>query len=132
MMEFEEVKVQKNDDEYTKKILIVDDQSFNIEAVLIILKYSVGLDSQNVCDKAFDGLQALNLIINNVESNDGKFCNYDLIFMDCNMPFMDGYEATSKIREYLYMKNLKQPIISAITGHTEQAYIDKSILCGMN
>ena len=30
---------------YQKKILIVDDQSFNIEAVLIILKYSVGLDS---------------------------------------------------------------------------------------
>lgn len=48
------------------------------------------------------------------------------------MPFMDGYEATYRIREFLYVKGLKQPIISAITGHTEQAYIDKSIMCGMN
>ena len=52
--------------------------------------------------------------------------------MDCNMPFMDGYEATYKIREYLYTQDMTQPIISAITGHTEQAYIDKSINCGMN
>ena len=48
------------------------------------------------------------------------------------MPFMDGYEATQQIREYLYAKRIRQPIISALTGHTEQAYIDKSIKCGMN
>ena len=124
--------IKKSAPKYQKRILIVDDQSFNIEALFIILKYSVGLDSQSLCDKSFNGQEALQKVVDNVELNEGKFCNYDLIFMDCNMPFMDGYEATFKIREYLYNQNLPQPIISAITGHTEQAYIDKSILCGMN
>ena len=48
------------------------------------------------------------------------------------MPIMDGYEATSKIRMYLYKMNIEQPIISAVTGHTEQSYIDRAIQAGMN
>ena len=43
--------------------------------------------------------------------------------MDCNMPFMDGYESTGKIREYLFNKGIMQPIIIAVTGHTENQYI---------
>ena len=53
--------------------------------------------------------------MNNVPS-----CDYELIFMDCNMPFMDGYEATQKIRQLYFDNGLTQPIISALTGHTEQ------------
>ena len=52
--------------------------------------------------------------------------------MDCNMPIMDGYEATKKIRKYLHKKGLKQPVIAAITGHTEQSYIRRAIKSGMN
>ena len=44
-------------------------------------------------------------------------CSFDLIFMDCNMPIMDGYEASQKIREFLFLNNLKQPIICAVSGH---------------
>jgi CheY-like chemotaxis protein len=39
--------------------------------------------------------------------------------MDCNMPVMDGYEATTLIREYLLELNIKQPQIIAVTGHSE-------------
>ena len=48
------------------------------------------------------------------------------------MPIMDGYESTKKIRKYFYEVGLEQPIISAVTGHTEQLYIQRSIMCGMN
>jgi len=43
--------------------------------------------------------------------------------MDCNMPFMDGYECSLKIREFLSSEKgltiFEQPIISAVTGHVE-------------
>ena len=39
-----------------KKILIVDDQGFNIDAILIILKYSIKLkDTKETCDCVYDG-----------------------------------------------------------------------------
>jgi CheY-like chemotaxis protein len=48
------------------------------------------------------------------------------------MPFMDGYEATQKIRQYLFIKGILQPIIIAVTGHTENEYIEKALDSGMN
>ena len=72
------------------------------------------------------------MIVANVEKNQFRSCDYDLILMDCNMPFMDGYESCHKIRQFLYEQKLTQPIISAVTGHTEAPYIKKSIVCGMN
>lgn len=48
------------------------------------------------------------------------------------MPLMDGCETTQKIREYIMNQGFIQPIISAVTGHTEQAYVDKAIKSGMN
>ena len=37
------------------KILIVDDEQFNINALLIILQYQVNIDSYNMCDQAKSG-----------------------------------------------------------------------------
>jgi hypothetical protein len=45
----------------------VDDQSFNIEALKVILKYKVGIDTDLFCDSAGDGLDALKKIITDVE-----------------------------------------------------------------
>ena len=50
-------------------------------------------------------------------------CNYDLIIMDCNMPVLDGNEATKLIRQYMYEKELPQPVILAVTGHIEASYV---------
>jgi PleD family two-component response regulator len=50
-----------------QKILIVDDSSFNIDALMIILKYVYKIKVDDICSKAFDGQQALNIIKNNIE-----------------------------------------------------------------
>ena len=60
------------------------------------------------------------------KDKDKKHCDIDLIFMDCNMPFMDGYIATNKIRHIIDKYGLPQPIIVAVTGHTEQLYVNKA------
>jgi hypothetical protein len=53
-----------------KRILIVDDQGFNIDALMIILKYSIKLkDLAEICDCVYDGNQALELIIKDVAQN---------------------------------------------------------------
>jgi CheY-like chemotaxis protein len=116
-----------------KKILIVDDQSFNVDAAIAILKYAIKLkDFQEICDFAYQGKEALDMVIKNVESNQKIYCNYELILMDCNMPIMDGYQATQKIRQYLFDLGINQPIIVAATGHTEEVYVNRAINSGMN
>jgi CheY-like chemotaxis protein len=48
------------------------------------------------------------------------------------MPFMDGYDATQAIRDYLHQKNIEQPIITAVTGHVDDCAVKKGLACGMN
>lgn len=116
-----------------KRIMIVDDQGFNIDALLIILQYSIKLkDSKEICDCRYDGKQALDLIMKDVKQHNYKSCSYDLILMDINMPVMDGNEATQRIRLFLQDHKIKQPMIVAITGHTEEVYKQKAIESGMN
>ena len=111
--------------------MIADDELFNYQAIEIILKHVFQLDT-TICDHASDGEKALKLVVDNVHKNGGRSCDYALILMDCNMPFVDGYEATSRIRQYLYACGVTQPVISAITGHIEPSYLEKAYTSGMN
>ena len=57
---------------------------------------------------------------------------YDIIFMDCQMPEMDGFEATKAIRSLPRdHANYNVPII-ALTGHESNVNLTECILCGMN
>ena len=66
------------------QILVVDDQIFNIEAIKVVLKVcKIDLDTQ--VTHAFNGQQAVDRVKERQAQN-----MFDLILMDCNMPFMDG------------------------------------------
>ena len=57
---------------------------------------------------------------------------FDLILMDCEMPEMDGFEATRSIREYERTQNLSATPIVALTAHALQEHRDAVFAAGMN
>jgi len=58
--------------------------------------------------------------------------DFHLLFMDCDMPVLDGYEATQRIREW-ERENSKSPLpICALTAHAFSEHKGKSSAAGMN
>lgn len=102
------------------KVLLVEDNYINQQVALEMLKtagYQVEL--------AENGQQALETMQNSA----GKF---DVILMDCQMPIMDGYEASRKIRSAQnvdYDPNI--PII-ALTANAMKGDQEKCLAAGMN
>ena len=54
--------------------------------------------------------------------------DYDVVLMDCQMPEMDGLEATQQIRKL----KKPQPRIVAVTAHAVAGYREKCLECGMD
>jgi len=69
-------------------------------------------------EQATNGMEAVELIKQGYEKGE----TYNLILMDCNMPKLDGYEATKYIREHINNIGKEQPYIIAISGHVEEDY----------
>jgi PAS domain S-box-containing protein len=99
------------------KILLVEDNETNQQVACEIFE-KAGL----VVDCANDGLEAIGMI---TTSNN----EYEVVFMDIQMPKMDGHEATKIIRKD-YDKSLL-PII-AMTANAMSGDREKSLRCGMN
>lgn len=57
---------------------------------------------------------------------------YDAILMDCEMPIMDGYEATRKIRQWEQLNRLPSTPIIAVTAHALDEFRKKAEDCGMD
>ena len=90
--------------EKKKKILVVDDEPFNQMAVINLLRVLGVQDIEIVVYKAINGQEAVDMVTNDVQEL--QYSRFDLIFMDYNMPVLDGCEATAQIRQFLYINNL--------------------------
>ncbi|MDR3341704.1 MAG: response regulator [Treponema sp.] len=100
-------------------MLLADDVEINREIVIALLE-STAL----TIDCAENGVEVLKLFNAAPDS-------YDVIFMDVQMPEMDGYEATRRIRALDAPHAKKVPII-AMTANVFQEDIAKCLECGMN
>jgi CheY-like chemotaxis protein len=66
-------------------MLVVDDNEFNVEVVSMIIQRNTML----LCDKSYSALHGIQLIKERALSN---LPMYKLLFLDINMPQMDGVE----------------------------------------
>ncbi|MDG1751643.1 MAG: response regulator, partial [Thalassotalea sp.] len=96
-------------------ILLVEDNELNQQVVLGFLE-----ETQAKIDVAVNGKIALEMLEEKA---------YDIVFMDLQMPVMDGITATQRIREQDKFSDL--PII-AMTAHAMQEELQKCIDVGMN
>lgn len=98
-------------------ILVVDDNPTNqllVEAQLKKLGY--------LCEAAFDGAEALERL---------SSARFDAVLMDCNMPVMDGYMATRRIRAEERGSGVHIPIL-ALTASTMDGNRDACERAGMD
>ncbi len=108
-------------DSHKGRILLVEDNLINQEVAKELLS-DFGLDIVI----AENGNEAIDQLRNQV---------FDLVFMDCQMPIMDGYAATLAIRDgaadHGNNMNRKIPIV-AMTANAIDGDKEKCLACGMN
>jgi len=101
-----------------KLVLLVEDNPINQEVSVEMLN-----DMDLMVDVACNGAEAIEMLAKN---------DYALILMDCEMPIMDGFDATEKIRESEFRQKLQPTPIVALTAHAVQGAREKCLASGMD
>ncbi len=100
----------------SSRLLLVEDNPANRKIVELYLK-----DEPFTIDVAENGKRAVEMAAANA---------YEAILMDMEMPVMDGYEATARIREGEAAKGLPPTPILALTAHAWTAQRERCFACG--
>ena len=103
-----------------KRILLAEDNELNAEIAMELLK-----EEGFLIDWVKDGQECFDKL---EESDDGY---YDLILMDIQMPILNGYDTTAKIRQMENPKKATTPIV-AMTANSFDEDIEMTQKAGMN
>ena len=110
------------------KILIVDDDPFNLTALEQILN-KLRID----CHWAFNGREAIEKIEYRQLNRCCSGCSqYKVIFLDCSMPILDGFETTKILRQMIKKGEVDDLKIIACTALVQQSDEDKAKVVGMD
>jgi signal transduction histidine kinase/CheY-like chemotaxis protein/HPt (histidine-containing phosphotransfer) domain-containing protein len=102
-----------------RKVLLAEDNPVNVEVASAMLE-GLGLDVSRACN----GEEALH----SVQADD-----FDLILMDCQMPVMDGFAATTAIRRHEQQRGRARSLpIIAITANALQGDRESCLAAGMD
>jgi signal transduction histidine kinase/CheY-like chemotaxis protein len=104
-------------DQYPASILLVEDQPLN-QKISSMLLQRLGYTTVHIANH---GQEAVEMVANT---------NYEIIFMDLQMPVMGGIDATREIRGNFLLK--RQPAIIAMTGHALTGVREACREAGMN
>lgn len=100
------------------RLLVVEDNAIN----MMVMQGVLGKLGYSRIDKARDGLEAVEKVMHQPDGD-----KYDLILMDCQMPKLDGYDATRRLRE----EGVKTTIV-AMTAHALSGDREKCLAAGMD
>ena len=108
-------------------ILIVDDDAFNLLSLEMILK-----GFKLTCAKALNGLEALNLL-KKKQKCEATNCKggFKLIFMDYQMPDLDGVQTTGEIKKLMDGKEINYAPIIGCTAFTAKDEVTNCLNAGM-
>ncbi|KAI5969321.1 SLN1 [Candida margitis] len=108
------------------KILVAEDNQVNQEVIKRMLK----LEGFTNLVMAANGAEAVEMIQQSMDQSEEELVpqQFDLVFMDIQMPIMDGITAVGIIRQKLHFTN---PII-ALTAFADESNIKECLSCGMN
>lgn len=105
------------------RILIVEDNATNRQVALLTLE-ELGYSA----DTAENGAQAIDLLLEAERQGNP----YELVFMDCQMPVLDGYAACRAIRTHSKLRSSRNLPIIAMTANALAGDRDKCMQAGMN
>ena len=110
------------------RVLIVDDDPFNLTALDQILKRL-----QIPCHWAFNGKEAIEKIEARQHNRCGASCRqYKIMLLDCNMPIMDGFETARRLRAMEKRGEIDRIKIIACTAFVQQSDEDRAREAGMD
>ena len=106
-----------------KRILVIDDEPFNIVSLLVLINSFKIKGLTRLIDRAYNGQEGFNKAKSALVNRNHI---YGLIITDISMPVMDGYEVSKEIRHLYESNGITQPKIVACTGHVEEDYIKRA------